>query len=531
MYNGFFSFREKPFSLLPDPRFVVLSSDQREALSTMIYAVERREGWALLVGNPGSGKTTLVAALKQELTPDVVSAVIEYPRLDVMDFFHTLGRKLGLRGNFQSKGQFVAFMEQLIVKLHQRGKTLLVVIDEAHNLSLDVLEELRLLSNLDALLPRVLHIYLVGQPELVNLLRDPRCGGLLQRLRWRIALHALTLEETAAYVRHRILVADGNANIFDQHALDAVHQTSRGVPRLINMVCDEALLMAYMAGSKTVTRGHVMTAAEDLDQAVAEQSPEDAIQAGVLSLPFPGQPQSNQAAESARRSQPEATAAARKPEPAQEPARAPAPLQTPPSPQGGSPAPFQSMNARSDPAQTAMESGAPASRPAAARSSQPLDSGPSFEDASHYTPHYAPSPSPGPGGGFRPPAGSRPAPKSPRGPFTKVGATTPKMTKSATGGFKKRVLVLLVLLLIVSGGYFLLRAGGISSLKSYFEDSRPVAAPATKKAPSPMPGKAGSESRLSPASNKYVPAGKLYDAPTGTQAAGGKLAQQNIENR
>lgn len=263
MYTDFFHFKEKPFALEPSARFIMLGKDHREALATMVYAIDEQEGYALLLGQPGVGKTTLIIALLKELGDRVIPAVVTNPRVAALDFMNMMALELGLPGPYQTKGQFLVALTDLIKRSRREGKVVLLVIDEAHSLPPDMVEELRLLGNLDDSTPRVLNIFLVGQPELVKLLKSSNAVSLLQRLRRYHVLRPLSQEETKAYVRHRLRVAGGDPGTFDDQALEGVYRLSRGIPRLINSVCDDALLLAFTREQLKVDLALVMAGAKD----------------------------------------------------------------------------------------------------------------------------------------------------------------------------------------------------------------------------------------------------------------------------
>ena len=263
MYAEYFHMKEMPFAIEPNPHYLLLDDDHREALATLVYAIDQQEGWALLLGEAGIGKTTLIMALLRELKDRVVPAVITNPRLSALDFFNMVGMELGLEGPFESKGRFLVAMNQIIKRCHRQGKVLLLIIDEAQSLAPSLLEELRLLSNMDNFSPRVLNIFLVGQPHLLLLLKKAGARSLMQRLRRYYVLKPLGPEETASYVRHRLEVAGGHPNIFDDEALAEVYRLTGGNPRLINTLCDDSLLLAYTLEQNTVTREIVRDAGRD----------------------------------------------------------------------------------------------------------------------------------------------------------------------------------------------------------------------------------------------------------------------------
>ena len=217
----------------------------------------------MLLGQPGVGKTTLVIALLKELGERVIPAVVTNPRVEPLDFMNMMALELGLPGPFRSKGQFLVALNDLIKQCRREGKVILVVVDEAHSLMPEMVEELRLLGNLDDSTPRVLNIFLVGQPELLKLIKQSGGTSLLQRLRRYHLLRPLGEDETERYIEHRLKVAGGNPSLFTQKAVAAIHRLTRGVPRLINSLCDDALLLAYTQDLAQVDIPQVVAAAKD----------------------------------------------------------------------------------------------------------------------------------------------------------------------------------------------------------------------------------------------------------------------------
>ena len=215
MYMDHFGLQKAPFSIEPDPHFMVLSEDHQEALSTLIYAIEQQEGWALLMGRSGEGKTTLIMALLRELSNWVISAVITNPRLEPLDFYNLLAMEMGMEGPYASKGEFLVAFGHYLAECRREGKSLLVVVDDAHAVQMEMLEELKLLGNQDDGTPRVLNIFLVAQLEFLELLKEAKPRGLLQRLRRYHKLRALNQAETRAYVEHRLEIAGASREILE----------------------------------------------------------------------------------------------------------------------------------------------------------------------------------------------------------------------------------------------------------------------------------------------------------------------------
>jgi general secretion pathway protein A len=276
LYTEFFNMQEMPFGLEPDSRFLVIGEEHKKALSTLIYAMQEREGWALILGEAGVGKTTLVMALLRKMGEAVIPAVITNPLLEPMDFFNLVALELGMEGPYESKGQFIIDLGQLINQCREQNRVVLLVIDEAHSVTPRLLEELRLLGNLDGISPRVLNIFLVGQPKLLPLMKEAGVKGLMQRLRRHHLLQALSEKETANYVRRRIEVAGGSPEIFEDDALREVHYITAGTPRLINALCDQALLNAFSNNQRQVDRDLVLQAAiQSTDLLWPQRAPEE----------------------------------------------------------------------------------------------------------------------------------------------------------------------------------------------------------------------------------------------------------------
>ncbi len=265
MYAAHFGLREPPFAITPDPAYVYLSRHHREALAHLLYGTGENGGFVQLTGEVGTGKTTLVRALLEQGLTQVDIALCLNPRLTVEELLATICDELGIaypRASHSLKTLVDALNEHLL-RTHAAGRRTVLIVDEAQNLSREVLEQVRLLTNLETAKHKLLRIILVGQPELRALLARPDLRQLTQRITARYHLSPLDPEETAAYIGHRLRVAGGSGSLFTPGALRAVHRRSGGIPRLINIVCDRALLGAYGQGARQVDARRVRQAARE----------------------------------------------------------------------------------------------------------------------------------------------------------------------------------------------------------------------------------------------------------------------------
>jgi len=265
MYRAFFGLNEKPFAITPDPRYLYLSERHAEALAHLLYGITEAGGFIQLTGEVGTGKTTVVRSLLAQTPQHAEIALILNPRMTAPEFLLTICEELGIGVQDAATGSLkdlVDILSQYLLRAHSGGKRVVLVVDEAQNLAPEVLEQVRLLTNLETNTQKLLQIILIGQPELRELLDRNELRQLAQRITGRYHLCPLTLEETAAYVRHRLRVAGATSDIFTPAALREVHRLSRGVPRLINVLCDRALLGAYtqdrhQVGPSFVRRGAI----------------------------------------------------------------------------------------------------------------------------------------------------------------------------------------------------------------------------------------------------------------------------------
>jgi general secretion pathway protein A len=267
MYTEFFGLREKPFSITPDPRYLFMSERHGEALAHLVYGVTESGGFIQLTGEVGTGKTTLVRTLLMNRMPNNADvAVVLNPQLSVLEFLATICEELHIdvthnRGSI--KAQTDALNRHLL-DAHSEGRRTILIVDEAQNLSPAVLEQVRLLTNLETAKQKLLQIILIGQPELRELLARNDLRQLAQRITGRYHLEPLTREETGQYIEHRLKVAGALGEVFDSGAKKSVFRFSQGVPRLINVICDRALLGAYSEESRRVSRRLVRRAAAEV---------------------------------------------------------------------------------------------------------------------------------------------------------------------------------------------------------------------------------------------------------------------------
>ncbi|MCD6585016.1 MAG: AAA family ATPase [Desulfobacteraceae bacterium] len=246
MYNHFFGFKERPFKLVPNPDYLFLSKSHEEALAHLRYAVTDGEGFVEIIGEIGTGKTMLCRTFLESLTADTESAYIFNPRMDAVDLLKAVNDEFGIPSGHQSTKSLIDALNTFLIEKKAAGKKVILLIDEAQNLSRDVLEQIRLLSNLETTKDKLLQIILVGQPELGEMLVSHELRQLGQRISLSCRLQPLTYPETKEYVAHRIHVASQkSAVIFSKRAIRRIYKFSRGIPRLINMACDRSLLTAF----------------------------------------------------------------------------------------------------------------------------------------------------------------------------------------------------------------------------------------------------------------------------------------------
>ena len=265
MYKFFFGFRENPFKLVPNPAYLFLSKSHEEALAHLTYAVSQGEGFMEITGEVGTGKTTLCRAFLENLDRDTTAAYIFNPNLNSVQLLKSINDEFGIPSNAKNVKDLIDTLNAFLIEQKTKGKKTILLIDEAQNLTNEVLEQLRLLSNLETTTDKLLHIILVGQPELQEKLNSYELRQLEQRISLSCRLIPLNLKEVQNYIQHRIHVASEQTDIrFDAAAYRSIYEYSRGVPRLINIVCDRALLTAFGLDQHKITKGIVGAAIKEL---------------------------------------------------------------------------------------------------------------------------------------------------------------------------------------------------------------------------------------------------------------------------
>ena len=273
MYEQYFGFRERPFSIAPDPRFLYLSERHRDALAHLVYGLNDQGGFVMLTGEVGTGKTTLCRSLLEQVPPHIDVAFVLNPRLDAVELLETIADELRIdrRDANGSIKRLVDHINEQLLRGNAAGRSTVLLIDEAQNLSADVLEQLRLLTNLETNERKLLRIILIGQPELAQMLARPDLRQLAQRITARYHLGPLKAADTAAYVQHRLALARGSADrreaatdqLFTPAAVRTLHRLSAGIPRIINVIADRALLGAYATTVRRINATLVRRAARE----------------------------------------------------------------------------------------------------------------------------------------------------------------------------------------------------------------------------------------------------------------------------
>jgi general secretion pathway protein A len=266
MYNAYYGFRESPFNITPDPRFLFFSDRHREAFNHVLFGVRERKGFIQLTGEVGAGKTTVCRALLEALGPEYRTALILNPCMTSTQLLRAILTEYGLQPGRADRVACLGILNEFLLAQVEEKRDVVLLIDEAQDLEADLLEQVRLLSNLETDQRKLLQIVLVGQPELRDMLDQSRLRQLRQRITVRYHLKPLTREETEDYIQHRLHVAGGNSRpSFTSWAYRGVYRYSQGIPRLINAVCDKTLLCGYITGSDELRAHHVRRAIHELE--------------------------------------------------------------------------------------------------------------------------------------------------------------------------------------------------------------------------------------------------------------------------
>ena len=267
MYKSFFGLRENPFNANPDPRYLFLTREIQEALAGLAYGIKNRKGFILLTGEVGTGKTTLLNRLLDWLNMEgVATAYIFNSQLDTSQLFDFMMADFGIPCESRDKSQVLMRLNHWLLQRYRDRKTSVLIVDEAQNLSFEVLEEIRLLTNFETASEKLLQIVLSGQPELEEKLRDPRLRQLRQRITMRCRTQPLSHEEITGYINERLRIAGASGGpIFSPEAVEAVYKYSRGIPRVANLLCENSLINSFVDQIKPVPASAVHEAAREFE--------------------------------------------------------------------------------------------------------------------------------------------------------------------------------------------------------------------------------------------------------------------------
>lgn len=261
MYEQFFNLKEKPFNMTPDPEYLFLTDKHREALAHLVYGIEQRRGFIVITGEVGTGKTTICRSLLTQFGEDTRIALILNPMLSEVELLESILNEFYIPVTEKTKKGLLEQLDSFLIQQHSQGRNVVLVIDEAQNLPFETLEQIRIISNLETEKVKLIQIVLLGQPELSEKLSSPQLRQLEQRVSVRFHLTPLTQEETRDYIQHRITVAGGTGTIhFDEKALKTISDHTQGVPRKVNILCDRALLVAFVEGTGRITENIIKQA-------------------------------------------------------------------------------------------------------------------------------------------------------------------------------------------------------------------------------------------------------------------------------
>jgi general secretion pathway protein A len=275
MYEQFYGLKEKPFEITPDPRFLYMSEQHREAYAHLTYALNETKGFTVITGEVGTGKTTLIQMLLARLDGHTRTAHLFNPKLSTRDFLNYICHDLGLKTEgLTTKGELLTLLHSFLLECYARKERVVLIIDEAQTLSPKLLEEVRLLTNLETPKSKLLQVILMGQPELDKILADQRFRQLRQRISVRYHLKPLNRDETMEYIEKRLKVAGArDCHLFDDGAVREIWKRSNGVPRVINVLCDNALVTGYVEEKRPIDRRIIRDVARDMDGPAAVIKP------------------------------------------------------------------------------------------------------------------------------------------------------------------------------------------------------------------------------------------------------------------
>lgn len=264
MYLDYYGLSLKPFQISTDPRFLWFGEKHQEALAVLKYGILDNKGFLLLTGDVGTGKTTLLNALVSSLGEDVLVAMVADPGLAKMDFFNFVADSFGMKKNFKSKGEFLIYLKNYLISLNKHNKQALLIIDECQHLTQKLLEEIRLLSNIEKADLKLINIFFVGQSEFNNIILKPQNRAIRQRITINYNINALSEMETDAYILYRLSVAGSQQPVFSPNAIKEIYKFSNGYPRLINIICDQALLTGFVREKEVIDEKIIAECSKEL---------------------------------------------------------------------------------------------------------------------------------------------------------------------------------------------------------------------------------------------------------------------------
>ena len=252
MYLSHYNLKSKPFQITTDPKYIWFGEKHSEALATLRYGIQEDKGFLVLTGEIGTGKTSMINCLLKELDLKVIKATIPDPDMSIIDFFNFISKEFNMGMNFDGKGEFFIHFKQFLLNAYSNEKKVLLIIDEVQRVNFDLLEQIRLLSNIEVDDAKLINIFFVGQKEFNDILMDEKSKAVRQRIAVRCNIDPLTVPETKELIEHRLKVAGSKKEIFDPSAMSEIFSFSRGYPRLINILCDHAMLTGYAAGKNVI---------------------------------------------------------------------------------------------------------------------------------------------------------------------------------------------------------------------------------------------------------------------------------------